>query len=92
MIFLVQLINMFNKEQRELFIDLFDDLSFEIEEMGYSHIEDQMELINEMLDNHLGIYFEDDVQLKWLSEYILKNQGKLENKVMGICLNLGIEI
>ena len=81
MIHFMQIIKMLNKEQRNLFINLLDDLSYEIEEMGYTHLEDQMELINEMMDNHFSIFMESDSQLKMFTTYILKNQGKLEGAV-----------
>ena len=76
MLHLLQIYKMI--EDKKLFINLFNDLSYEIEEMGYTHLEDQMELINEMLDNHFGLFMEDDRQLKMLTQAILKRQGKLE--------------
>jgi len=75
MLHLIQLYNMV--QDKSLFINLFNDLSYEIEEMGYLHLEDQMELINEMLDNHFGIYLESHKQLQMVTETILKRQGKL---------------
>jgi hypothetical protein len=64
-------------QDKKLFISLFNDLSYEIEEMGYIYLDDQMELINEMLDDHFGIYLEDCKQLKKLTETIISKQGKL---------------
>ena len=64
-------------QDKKLFISLFNDLSYEIEEMGYIYLDDQMELINEMLDSHFGIYLEDCKQLKKLTETIISKQGKL---------------
>ena len=78
MLYLLQILKMLNKRQQKLFIDLFNDLSHEIEEMGYIHLEDQMELINEMLDNHFGIYLENHNQLERLTQTIISKQGKLE--------------
>jgi len=63
---------------KTLFIDLFNDLSYEIEEMGYEHLEDQMELINEMLYNHFGLEVEDENQLRLLTGTIIKKQGTLD--------------
>ena len=80
MIYFMQIIKMLNKQQTRLFIGLLDDLSFEIEEMGYEGMEG--ELINEMLINHLGIEIADDSQLEMFTAYILKHQGKLEDAVI----------
>lgn len=76
MLHLLQLYKMIT--DKKLFISLFNDLSYEIEEMGYLHLEDQMELINEMLDNHFGIYLEDYGQLQRLTTAIISKQGKLD--------------
>ena len=76
MLHLLQLYKMI--ENKKLFINIFNDLSYEIEEMGYLHLEDQMELVNEMLDNHFGIYLEDHRQLEKLTQAIINKQGKLE--------------
>ena len=90
MIFLTQLINMFNRDEREMFIKLMDDLSFEREEMGYEGMES--ELIADLLLNHLGYELEDEWQLGQLTEYIIKNQGQLRRKVRGITLMLGKDV
>ena len=76
MLHLLQLYKMI--PDKKLFISLFNDLSYEIEEMGYLHLEDQMELVNEMLDNHFGIYLEDYGQLHRLTTAIISKQGKLD--------------
>ena len=88
MIYFLQIIKMLNKEQRDLFISLFEDLSFEIDEMGYEGHE--TELVNEMLDNHLGIFMENDKQLNSFTAYILKNEGKIEEVVNRGVLYLNI--
>ena len=75
---------------KELFIKLFDDLSFEIDEMGYKGMEG--ELINDMLLNHLGLEMEDDSQLQMLTDCILRHQGKLESAVRGASLYIGKDI
>lgn len=87
MIFITQLLHMLKKREIKLFIQLFDDMSFEIEEMGYDGMES--ELVKDMLMNHLGIEFTDEWQLEQVTEYLLKNQGQLENKVKGMCLMIG---
>lgn len=88
MIYFMQILKMLNKEQRELFIDLFDDLSFELDDMGYRGHE--TDLVNEMLDNHLGLFIEDDRQLKSFTEYILKEQNKLEDAVKRALLYMSL--
>ena len=50
-------------QDKTLFIELFNDLSYEI---------------NEMLDNHFGLYLEDSRQLQRLTETIIKKQGSLQ--------------
>ena len=76
MLHLMQIYKMVH--DKTLFIELFNDLSYEIEEMEYLHLEDQMELINEMLDNHFGLFLEDHRQLQRLTETIIKKQGSLQ--------------
>jgi len=90
MLFLTQLINMFNRDEREMFIKLMDDLSFEREEMGYEGMES--ELIADLLLNHLGYELTDERQLDKLTEYIIKNQGHLRRKIKGITLMLGKDV
>jgi hypothetical protein len=62
-------------DNKDLFIELFNDLSFELDELGYSNFPEM--LINEMLDNHFGIYLECDKQLQRITETIIKKQGSL---------------
>ena len=76
MLHLLQLYKLVDNKQ--LFIDLFDDLSYEIEEMGYTYIDDQMELINEMLFNHFGIEIECCIQLEKVTRKIIEKQGALK--------------
>ena len=77
MLRLLQIISLLNKEQRKHFIALFDDLSFELEEMGYS--DDPEMLIEELLENHFGIEFECSKQLTEFTNAVLKYQGKIGN-------------
>jgi len=77
MIYLLQLYKLLDIEQQKMFIGLFDDLSYEIDELGYKGSES--DLISEMLENHLGITFECNKQVKRLTDCILKNQGNLSN-------------
>jgi len=60
-----------------LFIDLFNDLSYELEDLGYKDFPD--ELIDDMLFNHFGIEMESESQLELLSACIVRNQGKIDN-------------
>jgi hypothetical protein len=79
---------MLSKKQRKLFIDLFDDLSVEIEECGYEGAEDQ--LIGQMMSDHLDLFMEDDRQLKMLGDYIMKHQGQIATKVKSSLLYMGV--
>ncbi len=81
MFYLIQIIKMLDKEQQKLFISIFDDLSYEIEEMGYNHIDDQCELISDLIFNHFNIELDDIKQIKVLTESIIKHQGRLEQHV-----------
>lgn len=79
MIFLIQIIKLLKTDNdRIAFIELFNDLSYEIDELGYNHLDDQMELVKDLLENHFYIILEDDKQLKSLTSSIIKNQGRLE--------------
>ena len=77
MIYLLQLYRLLDIEQQKMFISLFDDLNYEIDELGYKGSE--TDLISEMLENHLGVTFECDKQVRRLTDCILKNQGNLSN-------------
>ena len=90
MIYLIQLVKMWNKQERELFIALMEDLSFEIDEMGYEGQE--AELINEMMFNHLGFEFECNDQLNMFTDLILRHQGNIEGIVRGACLYGGMNV
>jgi predicted AAA+ superfamily ATPase len=79
MIYLIQLLKMMNKRQKELFVTLFNDLSYEIDELGYKNVES--ELIEEMLNNHFNLFIECDSQIQMLTKCILKYQGRLGNLV-----------
>lgn len=74
MIHFYQILNMIDDKQ--YFIDLFNDLSFELEDMGWKA--DPCTLINDLLDNHFGIAFECDKQLKRFTDYVLSKQGSLQ--------------
>jgi hypothetical protein len=77
MIHLLQIFRMLNKLDQNQFVAFFNDLSYEIEELGYKGHEAQ--LINEMLFSHFGFEVECDNQLNRLTESILKNQGRLQH-------------
>lgn len=77
MIYFAQLLRLINNEK--LFINLFSDLSFEIDEMGYAGME--TELVDDLLFNHFGLTIENSHQLAEITRVILENQNKLEKKV-----------
>jgi hypothetical protein len=83
MLQLIQIYNMLSKQDQKLFIALFSDLDYELNEMGWK--DDPETLINDMLFNHFDISFDvlDDLsnrQLKSLTARILKgNIGILES-------------
>lgn len=76
MIYLLQVLKMIGKKEHDFFITIFNDLSFELEDLGYKECPE--DLINDLLDNHFGIYIEDDRQLKMFTECIMKKQGKMD--------------
>ena len=82
MIYLLQIAKMLNDNQLELFIALFNDLSYEIDELGYKG--NESELINELLDNHFGISLEDDKQLNKLTSCILNHQNNLHKLIRSV--------
>jgi hypothetical protein len=59
-------------DDKKLFISLFSDLEFELEEMGWN--EDPEGLINDMLFNHFGLTVEDDKQLSKMTAVILEKK------------------
>lgn len=87
MIHVMQILNILSNKQVNYFEALFEDLSFELEEMGWA--DDPEGLINDMLDNHLGIYLEDDRQLQMVTECILSK--KHESAINVIKLKRGIK-
>ena len=87
MIYLMQIVKMLNKNQIRHFIALFEDLTYEIEELGYKGME--TELVNDMLMNHFGLEIECENQLSRLTDSILKNQGRFDKTVNTACLMIG---
>lgn len=73
MIHYYQILNMV--QDKKHFVNLFNDLSFELDEMGYRDF--PSELIDDMLSNHFGIQLECKKQLEKVTKYILEKQGKL---------------
>lgn len=73
MLHLLQIYKMI--ENKDYFISIFDDLSFELENMGYKDCPE--DLVDELLDIHFGIYMESETQLKMLTDCILKKQGQM---------------
>lgn len=75
MIHLLQLYKMLDSVSRKLFIQLFNDLSYEIDDLGYKGMES--ELIEDLLFNHFAIELEDTRQIERLTKSILRNQNRL---------------
>lgn len=73
MIYLMQIMSMLNKEERTDLIHILEDLSFELEEMGWNS--DPEGLISDILFNHLGLEMEDPKQLAWLTDWVLEKQN-----------------
>lgn len=69
----MQILGMLTKREREHFVAMVSDLSFEIEEMGYEGLED--ELIEGLLSDHFGLEILDKSQLDRLTAYILEKQA-----------------
>jgi hypothetical protein len=69
MLLLLQLLKTLTTKQRALFFELFSDLNYEINDLGYKGHES--DLINDMLFNHLLISLEDNMQLQRITECIL---------------------
>jgi hypothetical protein len=63
---------MLNNTQRKLFINLFSDLDYELNEMGWSI--DPSGLVGDMLFNHLGIEILDADQLEKITQAIINKQ------------------
>ncbi len=80
MIYFIQLLKMIKKNEGKdraiEFVALFEDLSFELEEMGYKDCPE--DLIGTMLFNHFGLSLDCPEQLTSLTEYILKHQNDLQ--------------
>lgn len=75
MLQLIQIYNKLSRVDQKLFIALFSDLDYELNELGYS--DDPETLINDMLFNHFGMSFDisDELscrQLSSLTKRILK--------------------
>lgn len=75
MLHLLQLLNMLSKKQFELFEQLFSDLDYELNDMGWK--DNENELISGMLFNHFLIDLLDEKQLDNITKVILdKNKFK----------------
>lgn len=73
MMYLLQIYKMV--EDKKLFIQIFSDLDYELNEMGWS--EDPEGLVNDLLSNHFGFSVDDEKQLSMLTSAILKKQNDL---------------
>jgi len=69
MLMLLQLLRTLNVEQQELFLELFSDLEFELDEMGYRG--NETELVNDLLEAHFDISIEDERQLQAITNAVL---------------------
>jgi hypothetical protein len=76
MIYLMQILKMLDKAERQQFVALFSDLDYELDELGWRG--NETDLVNDMLFNHFGMEIEDENQLKMLTESILK-KGNLQS-------------
>ena len=72
MIYLLQLYKMLDKKQKTLFINVFSDLDYELNEMGWSA--DPETLINDLLLDLFDLTIEDDRQLAKLTQTILNKK------------------
>jgi len=70
MIYLLQILKMLDKKQRQEFVALFSDLDYELDELGWRG--NETDLVNDMLFNHFGMELEDKDQLQMLTDAILK--------------------
>ena len=75
MLYLIQLLKMLNKKQQKQFVELFSDLDYELDELGWKG--NETDLINDMLINHFGMSIADADQLQMLTNSILK-KGSLQ--------------
>jgi hypothetical protein len=69
MIYLMQLLKMLDRKQRQEFLALFSDLDYELDELGWRG--NETDLVNDMLFNHFGLSMEDETQLKMLTDVIM---------------------
>jgi flagellar biosynthesis GTPase FlhF len=74
--YLMQILQMLNKEQRKQFVELFSDLEYELDELGWRG--DETTLVNDMLFNHFGLSIEDERQLERFTEAVL-DKKKIES-------------
>ena len=72
----MQILNGLDSMQRQLFVAVFNDLSFELDEMGYREFPD--DLIYDLLRDRFYIDMTCEKQLNILTQCIIKNQGKLD--------------
>ena len=70
MIYLIQILKLLSNHQKNQFLELFSDLDYEINELGYKGEESQ--LVNDMLFNHFGFTIDDEQQLRMITKVILK--------------------
>lgn len=80
MIYLMQLYKMI--ENKKLFIGIFSDLDYELNEMGWN--DDPETLINDLLFNHFDLSIECPKQLAMITNSIINKNGlKMCQAVIG---------
>lgn len=62
-------------EDKEFFINIFNDLEFELDELGYRDFPE--DLMEDLLFNHFGLSFECSKQLAGFTQDVLKKQNKM---------------
>ena len=72
MLILMQILRRLNKEELEMFGQLFHDFGDMIEELNDQGHESQV--LNDMLGQYFGFQVDDDYQIKSLTEVILANK------------------
>lgn len=69
MIYLLQVLNLLSKKEKAMFLELFSDLTYELNELGWK--DDETGLIQTMLFNHFNISIHDEFQLRMMADVIL---------------------
>jgi hypothetical protein len=70
MIYLLQVYKMIAR--KDLFIAIFSDLDYELEEMGWK--DDPTSLMNDLLETHFGLTIEDEWQLQQFTSAVIQKK------------------